>query len=153
VLTQFLGNIVRGEDIRLVDGGAQRRCFTYVSEGIDCLLKIIANPKGIASGHIYNIGNPENDLSIRQLAELMLDIARSIDVYAANAARVKIVDVSAEKYYGAGYQDVQARVPWIRNTREELGWRPGIDMRTAVRRIFESYRGNLGDARALVDAA
>jgi nucleoside-diphosphate-sugar epimerase len=153
VLTQFLGNIVRGEDIRLVDGGAQRRCFTYVSEGIDCLLKIIANPKGIASGHIYNIGNPDNDLSIRQLAELMLDIARSIDVYATSAAHVRIVDVTAEKYYGAGYQDVQARVPWIRNTREELGWRPSIDMRTAVRRIFESYRGNLGDARALVDAA
>ena len=153
VLTQFLGNIVRGEDIRLVDGGSQRRCFTYVSEGIDCLLKIIANRAGIASGRIYNIGNPANDLSIRQLAELMLDTARSIDVYAASAAQVRIVNVSADKYYGAGYQDVQSRVPWIRNTTEELGWTPQVDMRTAVRRIFESYRANLGDARALVDAA
>jgi nucleoside-diphosphate-sugar epimerase len=153
VLTQFLGNIVRGEDIRLVDGGAQRRCFTYVSEGIDCLLKIIANRNGVASGRIYNIGNPANDLSIRQLAELMLDIARSIDAYATSAAKVRIVDVTAEKYYGAGYQDVQSRVPWIRNTSEELGWAPQIDMQTAVRRIFESYRANLGDARALVDAA
>jgi nucleoside-diphosphate-sugar epimerase len=153
VLTQFLGNIVRGEDIQLVDGGSQRRCFTYVSEGIDCLLKIIANRAGIASGRIYNIGNPANDLSIRQLAELMLDAARSIDAYAASAAQVRIVNVSAEKYYGAGYQDVQSRVPWIRNTTEELGWTPQVDMRTAVRRIFESYRANLGDARALVDAA
>jgi len=153
VLTQFLGNIVRGEDIQLVDGGSQRRCFTYVSEGIDCLLKIIANRAGIASGRIYNIGNPANDLSIRQLAELMLDTARSIDAYAASAAQVRIVNVPAEKYYGAGYQDVQSRVPWIRNTTEELGWTPQVDMRTAVRRIFESYRANLGDARALVDAA
>ncbi len=153
VLTQFLGNIVRGEDIQLVDGGSQRRCFTYVSEGIDCLLKIIANRAGIASGRIYNIGNPANDLSIRQLAELMLDTARSIDVYAASAAQVRIVNVSADKYYGAGYQDVQSRVPWIRNTTEELGWTPQVDMRTAVRHIFESYRANLGDARALVDAA
>jgi nucleoside-diphosphate-sugar epimerase len=153
VLTQFLGNIVRGEDIQLVDGGSQRRCFTYVSEGIDCLLKIIANRAGIASGRIYNIGNPANDLSIRQLAELMLDTARSIDAYAASAAQIRIVNVSAEKYYGAGYQDVQSRVPWIRNTTEELGWTPQVDMRTAVRRIFESYRANLGDARALVDAA
>jgi nucleoside-diphosphate-sugar epimerase len=153
VLTQFLGNIVRGEDIQLVDGGSQRRCFTYVSEGIDCLLKIIANRAGIASGRIYNIGNPANDLSIRQLAELMLDAARSIEAYAASAAQVRIVNVSAEKYYGAGYQDVQSRVPWIRNTTEELGWTPQVDMRTAVRRIFESYRANLGDARALVDAA
>ncbi len=153
VLTQFLGNIVRGEDIRLVDGGSQRRCFTYISEGIDCLLKIIANRGSVASGRIYNIGNPANDLSIRQLAELMLDIAGSIDVYAVSAAQVRIVNVAAEKYYGAGYQDVQSRVPWIRNTSEELGWTPQVDMITAVRRIFESYRGNLGDARALVDAA
>ena len=50
VLTQFLGNIVRGEDIRLVDGGSQRRCFTYISEGIDCLLKIIANRNGRGIG-------------------------------------------------------------------------------------------------------
>jgi len=153
VLTQFLGNIVRGEDIRLVDGGAQRRCFTYVSEGIDCLMRIIANHNGVASGRIYNVGNPVNDLSIRQLAELMLDIAKSIDVYAESASRVRIVEVSADKYYGAGYQDVQSRVPWIRNTTEELGWMPKTDMHIAVRHIFESYRANLGAARALVDAA
>ena len=151
VLTQFLGNIVRGEDIRLVDGGAQRRCFTYVSEGVDCLLRIIANPNGVASRRIYNVGNPDNDLSVRQLAELMLDVARSIEPYATSAAKVRLVDVSAQKYYGAGYQDVQSRVPWIKNTCEELGWKPAIDMRTAVRRIFESYRANLGEARELTD--
>ncbi|HEY5101558.1 MAG TPA: bifunctional UDP-4-keto-pentose/UDP-xylose synthase, partial [Steroidobacteraceae bacterium] len=58
VLTQFLGNIVRGENIQLVDGGAQRRCFTFISEGIDCLMRIIANENSVASGKIYNIGNP-----------------------------------------------------------------------------------------------
>jgi nucleoside-diphosphate-sugar epimerase len=153
VLTQFLGNIVRGEDIQLVDGGAQRRCFTDISEGIDCLLKIIGNAGGIASGKIYNIGNPSNDLSVRQLAEVMLEIARSIDAYAAAAARVRLVDVSATKYYGAGYQDVQGRVPWIGNTSAELGWTPRVDMGVAVRRVFESYQANLPAASALVDAA
>jgi nucleoside-diphosphate-sugar epimerase len=153
VLTQFLGNIVRGEDIQLVDGGAQRRCFTDISEGIDCLMRIIANPGGIASGKIYNVGNPKNDLSVRQLAEIMLEIARSIDVYASAAAKVRLVDVSATKYYGAGYQDVQGRVPWIANTTAELGWTPKIDMPVAVRRVFESYQANLPAASALVDAA
>jgi nucleoside-diphosphate-sugar epimerase len=153
VLTQFLGNIVRGEDIQLVDGGAQRRCFTFISEGIDGLMKIIANKNSIASGKIYNIGNPHNDLSVRQLAELMLEIARSIDAYASAAARVRLVDVTAGKYYGAGYQDVQSRVPWIGNTSAELGWTPIIDMPVAVRRVFESYQANLPAASALVDAA
>lgn len=152
VLTQFLGNIVRGENIQLVDGGTQRRCFTFISEGIDCLMRIIANPGGIASGKIYNIGNPRNDLSVRQLAEMMLEVARTIDAYAASARSVRLVEVSSEKYYGAGYQDVRARVPWIRNTTEELGWTPSIDMPAALRSIFESYRANLPAARALVEA-
>jgi nucleoside-diphosphate-sugar epimerase len=153
VLTQFLGNIVRGENIQLVDGGAQRRCFTYISEGIDALMRIIANEGGVASSKIYNIGNPHNDLSVRQLAEIMLETARSMDAYAAAAARVQLVDVSATKYYGAGYQDVQSRVPWIANTTAELGWTPSIDMGVAVRRVLESYRANLSAASALVDAA
>jgi nucleoside-diphosphate-sugar epimerase len=153
VLTQFLGNIVRGENIQLVDGGAQRRCFTYISEGIDALMRIIANQEGIASGKIYNIGNPRNDLSVRQLAEIMLEAARSMEPYSAAAARVQLVDVSANKYYGAGYQDVQSRVPWIANTTAELGWTPSIDMNVAVRRVLESYQANLSAASALVDAA
>jgi nucleoside-diphosphate-sugar epimerase len=153
VLTQFLGNIVRGENIQLVDGGAQRRCFTYISEGIDALMRIIANQGGIASGKIYNIGNPHNDLSVRQLAEIMLQAARSMEPYSAAAARVQLVDVSANKYYGAGYQDVQSRVPWIANTTAELGWTPSIDMNVAVRRVLESYQANLSAASALVDAA
>ena len=152
VLTQFLGNIVRGENIQLVDGGTQRRCFTFISEGIDCLMRIIENRGGIASGKIYNVGNPRNDLSVRELAELMLETARSIDAYAQSAARVRLIEVSSEKYYGAGYQDVRARVPYIRNTTEELGWNAAVDMPTAVRSILESYKANLPDARALVEA-
>ncbi|HUK02627.1 MAG TPA: bifunctional UDP-4-keto-pentose/UDP-xylose synthase [Steroidobacteraceae bacterium] len=153
VLTQFLGNIVRGENIQLVDGGTQRRCFTAISDGIDALMRIIANKDKIASGHIYNVGNPRNDLSVRELAELMLRTAKTIDAYAESAAHVQLVEVSAEKYYGAGYQDVRGRVPWIQNTMSELGWAPRIDMPTALRGIFDSYKGNLTDARALVDAS
>ncbi len=65
VLTQFLGNIVRGEDIKLVDGGTQRRCFSYISEGIGCLLKI-KSPTRTAwpPARSTTIGNPANDLSI-----------------------------------------------------------------------------------------
>ena len=65
---------------------------------------------------------------------------------------MKLIDVSAEKYYGAGYQDVRARRPWIKNTIEELGWKPDVDMPDALRRVFDSYKANLKEARALVDA-
>ncbi len=149
VITQFFGHIVRGEPIHLVDGGGQKRAFTYVDDGIAALMKIIENRDGVASGRIYNIGNPRNNCSVRELATMMLALARTYPEYRRNAARVKLVETSAAKYYGKGYQDVQNRVPWIANTRKELGWAPKVDMKTALKRIFDSYRGQLDDARAL----
>src|SRR5260370_459633 len=71
VITQFLGHIVRGEPIQLVDGGSQKRAFTYIDDGIDALMKIIDNKDGVASGRIYNIGNPRNNFSVRELADVM----------------------------------------------------------------------------------
>jgi len=52
VITQFLGHIVRGEAIKLVDGGTQKRAFTYIDDGIAALMKIIENKGGGASGKI-----------------------------------------------------------------------------------------------------
>jgi len=151
VVTQFLGHIARGEKIKLVDGGRQRRSFTDVSDGISALMKIIENRDGIATGKIYNIGNPGNDLSIRELAELMLEIAREFPEYQAGLEKVELVEVSAEEYYGKGYQDVQNRVPYIGNTMEELEWKPEVDIREILRKIFDAYRTEIADAGALLD--
>jgi len=151
VLTQFLGHIVRGENIQLVDGGAQKRSFTYADDGIDALVRIIANVGGVASGKIYNIGNPANNYSIRELAHMMLELAAEYPEYADTAKQVKIVETTSSAYYGKGYQDVQNRVPKIDNTVAELGWKPQTTMADALRHIFDAYRGQVGAAKALMD--
>ncbi len=152
VVTQFLGHIARGEPIQLVDGGLQRRSFTDASDGISALMKIIENKDGRASGNIYNIGNPANDLSIRELAELMLEIAQEFPEYQPGAAKTTIVETSSGKYYGEGYQDIQTRVPWIENTKQDLGWAPKVDVKDALRGIFDAYRDQVAEARALLDS-
>jgi nucleoside-diphosphate-sugar epimerase len=151
VITQFFGHIVRGEDISLVDGGAQKRAFTYIDDGVDALMKIIDNPGGIASSKIYNIGNPRNNFSVRELATMMLELAKEYPEYASTAKQVKLVETTAEAYYGAGYQDVQNRVPMIDNAVSELNWSPRVNMQDALRKIFDAYRGQVGVARQLVD--
>lgn len=151
VITQFLGHIVRGENVRLVDGGRQRRCFTGVSDGIDALMKMIENRDGRASRRIYNVGNPANSLSVRELATEMLRVAATYPEYRDNAARVRLVDVSSEEYYGKGYQDVENRVPRIDNTREELDWAPRVSMPEALREIFDAYRGATVQAGQLLE--
>jgi nucleoside-diphosphate-sugar epimerase len=153
VVTQFLGHIVRGENISLVDGGQQKRAFTDIDDGIDALMKIIDNKGGVASGQIYNIGNPANNFSVRELAERMLQLAAEFPEYRDSAKQVQLVETSSGAYYGTGYQDVQNRVPKITNTMHDLDWAPKSDMDTALRKIFEAYRGQIADARALVDEA
>jgi nucleoside-diphosphate-sugar epimerase len=151
VITQFFGHIVRGEPIKLVDGGRQSRSFTYVDDGIDALMRIIENPGAIATGKIYNVGNPVNNLSVRDLARMMLDLAARYPEYRESAQRVRLAEVSAADYYGAGYQDVENRVPNIDNTMAELGWQPKVSMKEALERIFDAYRSHVADARSLVD--
>jgi nucleoside-diphosphate-sugar epimerase len=143
VITQFLGHIVRGEPIRLVDGGRQKRSFTYVDDGIAALVKIIANVDGVADAKIYNIGNPGNDYSVRELAEMMLSLAREMPEYRENAARVRLVDVASEAYYGTGYQDVLHRVPDISRTTVDLGWQPVVGMQAALAALFAYYRDQI----------
>jgi nucleoside-diphosphate-sugar epimerase len=150
VLTQFLGHIVRGEPIQLVDGGAQKRSFTYVDDGIDALMRIIDNKDGKATGQIFNVGNPVNNFSIRELATMMLDLAAEYPEYRETAKQVKLVETSSGAYYGKGYQDVQNRVPKIENTMTELGWKPQVSMRDALVKIFDSYKDNLVDAKDLI---
>ena len=96
VITQFFGHIVRGEPIKLVDGGAQKRAFTYIDDGIAALMKIIENRRAASrAGSIYNIGNPKNNFSVRELATMMLELAKTYPEYRRNAAKVKLVEVSS----------------------------------------------------------
>jgi nucleoside-diphosphate-sugar epimerase len=114
-------------------------------------MKIIENRNGVASGRIYNIGNPKNNFSVRELAQMMLDLAKTYPEYKRNAAKVKLLEVSSGEYYGKGYQDVQNRVPSITNTMKELGWKPKVNMENALKHIFEAYRGHIEEAGRLGD--
>lgn len=139
VVSQFISNIMHGKDIQLVNDGVQRRSFTFLDDGIDCLLKIIENKDSCAEGRIFNIGNPANDLSIKELAYLILDLAKTFPGYKALAETINVISVTGNTYYGAGYQDVSARIPAIENASKYLGWKPVTDIKTALEKTLAYY--------------
>lgn len=140
VLTQFIGNILRGENINLVDGGNQKRCFTYVDDGIEAVMRIIENKDDKARNHIFNVGNPDENISIRELAQILIDnIAAHYPKYAEKAKSVKLIDVDAKQYYGEGYQDVLLRVPSIKQAREKLSWQPKTNFADGLRKTLDFY--------------
>jgi nucleoside-diphosphate-sugar epimerase len=139
VLTQFIGNILRGEDIMLVNGGEQKRCFMHIDDGVDALLKIIENKNNNSHQRIFNIGNPVGNISIRTLAELLVRLIKSYPEYAEAASKTKLIDVDAEQYYGSGYQDVNLRVPAIARAEKYLGWKPTVDLDSGLRKTLDFY--------------
>lgn len=142
VITQFLYSILAGERLCLVDGGNQRRSFTYIEDGMDCLMKIIENQNGCADGEIFNIGNPDNDLSVRELAMKLIELIKEYPLYRERAEKCRIVEVSSEEFYGSGYQDILYRVPSIRKAKEKLGWRPVTPIDEALRKTLDFYLAN-----------
>lgn len=139
VLTQFIGNILRGENITLVDGGAQQRSFSYIDDGINALLKMIENKDDAAHNKIFNIGNPTQNISIRQLAETLVAMIKTYPRYMDAAAKTKLIDVSAEQYYGKGYQDVALRVPSIERAGQSLDWQPKVNLQEGLRKTLDFY--------------
>jgi nucleoside-diphosphate-sugar epimerase len=139
VLTQFIGNILRGEDITLVDGGEQKRCFMHIDDGVNALLKIIENKDNVATGRIFNIGNPVENISIRVLAETLVRLIKTYPQYAEAATKTKLVNVDANTYYGSGYQDVTLRVPAIERAEKYLGWKPVVGLEDGLRKTLDFY--------------
>jgi len=132
VVTQFLSNLMHGKDLQLVDGGMQKRCFTFIDDGIDGLMKIIENKDDCATGRIFNLGNPDNNYSIKELAEKIVNIVKASPKHAHLTEKSKIIITKSQEYYGDGYQDVQTRRPSIENAKKYLGWEPTTDMDTAL---------------------
>ncbi|HEY3757555.1 MAG TPA: bifunctional UDP-4-keto-pentose/UDP-xylose synthase [Opitutaceae bacterium] len=139
LFTQFISNVIFNKPIQLVDGGKQSRSFTYIDDGIDALLRIIENKGGKASQQIFNLGNPANDVSVARLAKLIIAAFAKYPDYREHARTAKVVVVPSAKYFGKYYQDIARRVPSIDNARKLLGWKPKVDLQTAIRRTLDYH--------------
>ncbi|WOO40694.1 bifunctional UDP-4-keto-pentose/UDP-xylose synthase [Rubellicoccus peritrichatus] len=142
VVTQFIHNIITGKPIKLVDGGAQKRSFTFIDDGVDCIMRIIGNENGCASGRIFNVGNPKMQYSIKELAEMLVELVGEYPDYADMAKNVVIEEVTSEDYYGSAYQDVVHRVPKVEEAKQHLGWEPTTDLRTALKFTLDYHLAN-----------
>ncbi|MDN0113339.1 bifunctional UDP-4-amino-4-deoxy-L-arabinose formyltransferase/UDP-glucuronic acid oxidase ArnA [Yersinia intermedia] len=138
-ITQLILNLVEGSPIQLVDGGAQKRCFTDIHDGIEALFRIIENNDGCCDGQIINIGNPTNEASIRELAEMLLSSFEKHELRSHFPPFAGFKDIESSAYYGKGYQDVEYRTPSITNARRILHWQPEIALQQTVTETLDFF--------------
>jgi nucleoside-diphosphate-sugar epimerase len=99
---------------------------------------IIKNEGGHADSRIFNIGNPNNNYSIRELTEIIIDEMKEFPSFREKAMNAKLITVTPESYYSNGYDDTKNRVPSISNIMS-LGWKPVVSLREAVRMTLRAY--------------
>lgn len=137
VVSQFLSDIFHGRDIQIVGDGSQKRCFLYIDDAIDALMRIIENESGCADGRIFNIGHPGNEASIRELAEKLLALVKTRPGF--EKVKTAIRTTTADAYYGKGYQDVGRRIPSITRAEQYLKWKPVTPFDEALARTVDYY--------------
>jgi UDP-4-amino-4-deoxy-L-arabinose formyltransferase/UDP-glucuronic acid dehydrogenase (UDP-4-keto-hexauronic acid decarboxylating) len=138
-ITQLILNLVEGTPIKLIDGGNQKRCFTDVSDGIECLYRIIENKDGVCTGQIINIGNPDNEASIKDLAEMLVAKFEQHPMRSKFPPFAGFHETESRSYYGNGYQDVEHRKPSIRNAQRLVKWTPTIGLEQSVERTLDFF--------------
>ncbi len=138
-ITQLILNLVEGTPIKLIDGGAQKRCFTDVREGVEALFRIIENKDGLCDGQIINIGNPVNEASIKEMAEILLAKFEAHPLRKHFPPFAGFNAIESFSYYGAGYQDVSHRRPSIRNAQRYIQWTPSISVEETIENTLDYF--------------
>ncbi|QGX90434.1 bifunctional UDP-4-amino-4-deoxy-L-arabinose formyltransferase/UDP-glucuronic acid oxidase ArnA [Tatumella sp. TA1] len=138
-ITQLILNLVEGTPIKLIEGGHQKRCFTDINDGISALFRIIENPNNICNGKIINIGNPHNEASISQLAQMLLTCFEKHPLRAHFPPFAGFKPIESRQFYGEGYQDVEHRKPSISNAQRYLDWQPTIPLAQTIERTLDFF--------------
>ena len=121
VLPRFIAAARCGEPLRVFGDGEQTRCFGYVSDTVEALVRLQGCPA--ARGEIFNIGGTE-EVSIRELAT---------KVIAALDSKSELELVPYATAYAPGFDDMRRRRPVVDKLERLTGFRPA----TALQRIIE----------------
>lgn len=121
VVSNFIIQALKGEDITIYGDGEQTRSFCYCSDLIDGLIRMMNSADGI-TGPI-NLGNP-NEFTINQLAELVIELTGS---------KSKIIHLEAAT------DDPQQRQPVITKAKEILKWEPTVQLREGLQKTIEYF--------------
>ena len=123
VVSNFIVQALRGEDITIYGSGEQSRSFCYSDDLIDGLVRMMASPDDFVGP--VNLGNPD-EFTMLELAELVLELSGS-------PSKIAHRPLPAD--------DPRQRQPVIDLARTQLGWQPTTALRDGLTRTIEYFRG------------
>jgi UDP-glucose 4-epimerase len=112
VLPRFVNQALKNEDITIYDDGSQSRVFCHVDDAVRAVMTLAADDSTI--GDYFNIGGV-GETTMKQLAEKVIE---------RTGSQSKLKYVPFSEAYGAGFEDMQRRVPDISKVKAKIGWAP-----------------------------
>ena len=120
VISNFMAQALRGEDLTIYGDGSQTRSFCYVSDEIDGILRLSRSSEHFP----VNIGNPEE--------WTILECAREVLAVTGSASRIRFEPLPED--------DPTQRRPDITKAKRVLGWEPRIDLATGIRLSLDYFK-------------
>jgi UDP-glucuronate decarboxylase len=121
VVSNFIVQALRGEDITIFGDGSQTRSFCYVDDLIEGLIRMMHSPDGFTGP--VNIGNPE-EFTIRRLAEIIIELT-------ASPSRIVFLPLPQD--------DPRQRRPDITLAQEKLGWEPHMQLLEGLKKTIDYF--------------
>lgn len=128
VLPSFVQQALSGNPITVFGNGTQSRSFTYVGDVVDCLMKLVTEPKAV--GQVFNIGNKE-EVTILKLAEIVKSLTESSS---------PIEFIPYDKAYEEGFEDMPRRVPDLTKVRKLVGYEPKVQLNEIITKVIHYFR-------------
>jgi len=138
VVPRFVAHALKKEPIPVYGDGFQSRCFTYVSDTVEYIIRLAGDSR--AEGNIFNVGSQE-EITILKLAEMVKAVTGS-------GSEIKMIPY--DQAYEAGFEDMHRRVPDISRIVKLTGYRPQYGLETILRRVVE-YVNEVGPDSLLKD--
>jgi UDP-glucose 4-epimerase len=128
VVPRFVQGALRDEPISIYGTGTQKRCFCYVADVVDAIVRLTNCEQ--TRGKVYNIGSTE-EISIEALADKIIEMTGS---------KSKKEFVSYEVAYGRPIEDMMRRVPSLKRIKETIGWQPRTPLTEMLQAVIDSFK-------------
>jgi UDP-glucose 4-epimerase len=129
VVPRFVQRALRGEPVTIYGTGRQTRCFCYVGDLVEAIIRLAACNQAV--GKVYNIGSDE-EIAIEALADKVMQMTGS-----KSKKEFVLYDVA----YGKPLEDMMRRVPSLERIKNAIGWEPRTSLKETLGLIIESFRG------------
>lgn len=129
VLPNFVKNVSEGEPPIIFDNGEQLRSYTYVSDTARGTIMAAFNEK--ADGQVINIGNGQEPISLKDLADLVIEIC-------AKGKGLKPEFKNFENSDRKKEREIVKRFCSTEKAEKLLDWKPEVSLREGIKKVFDS---------------